>query len=134
MAQAAQLTVMASGPKACFEACQDIFAAWGPKLFYLGEAEQSRLMTLVVNLLIVQTSAMLAEGLTLGRKGGLDWSQMWQVLAGSAVGSPIIKAKSAQLGKPLGRIHRKCTWSYLNRSELYGEHHPRVPQSPAKRL
>ena len=102
MAQAAQLTVMASGPKACFEACQDIFAAWGPKLFYLGEAEQSRLMKLVVNLLIVQTSAMLAEGLTLGRKGGLDWSQMWQVLAGSAVGSPIIKAKSAQLGKPLG--------------------------------
>jgi len=102
MAQASQLTVMASGPKACFEACQDIFAAWGPKLFYLGEAEQSRLMKLVVNLLIVQTSAMLAEGLTLGRKGGLDWSQMWEVLAGSAVGSPIINAKWAQLGKPLG--------------------------------
>lgn len=102
MAQAAQLTVMVSGPRACFDACQNIFAAWGPKLFYLGQAEQSRLMKLVVNLLIVQTSAMLAEGLTLGRKGGLDWSQMWEVLAGSAVGSPILKAKSAQLGKPLG--------------------------------
>lgn len=103
MAQAAQLTVMVSGPRACFEACQALFAAWGPKLFYLGEAEQSRLMKLVVNLLIVQTSAMLAEGLTLGRKGGLDWSQMWEVLAASAVGSPIIKAKAEQLARPLGQ-------------------------------
>jgi 3-hydroxyisobutyrate dehydrogenase len=102
MAQAANLTVMVSGPQGCFEACREIFAAWGPKLFYLGEAEQSRLMKLVVNLLIVQTSAMLAEGLTLGRKGGLDWSQMWEVLAGSAVGSPIIKAKAEQLALPLG--------------------------------
>ncbi len=103
MAQAAQLTVMVSGPRACFDACQALFAAWGPKLFYLGEAEQSRLMKLVVNLLIVQTSAMLAEGLTLGRKGGLDWSQMWEVLAASAVGSPIIKAKAEQLARPLGQ-------------------------------
>ncbi len=60
-------------------------------------------MKLVVNLMIVQTSAMLAEGLSLGRAGGLDWSQMWQVISESAVGSPIIKAKSAQLGLPLGQ-------------------------------
>jgi len=101
MAQAANLTIMCSGPSARFESAKPIFECWGSKHFYLGSGEQSRLMKLVVNLLIVQTSAMLAEGLTLGQKGGLDWAQMWQVISESAVGSPIIKAKSQQLGKPM---------------------------------
>ena len=113
MAQAAQLTVMASGPKACFDECLECLSAWGSKIFYLGEAEQSRLMKLVVNLMIVQTSAMLAEGLTLGRAGGLDWSQMWQVIAESAVGSPIIKAKSAQLGLPLDQRDFEPTFTVV---------------------
>lgn len=33
-------------------------------------------MKLVVNLMIAQTSAMLAEALTLGCKGGLNWQTM----------------------------------------------------------
>ncbi len=40
---------------------------------------------------------MLAEALTLGRKGGLDWRGMWQVICASAVGSPVIWAKALQL-------------------------------------
>jgi len=103
MAQAKQLTLMVSGPRDAFEISEGLLTSWGSQIFYLGDAEQSRLMKLVVNLLIVQTSAMLAEGLSLGRAGGLDWSQMWQVISHSAVGSPIIKAKAAQLGLPLGQ-------------------------------
>lgn len=97
MAEAAQLTVLASGPRAIYDQVLPMLKALGPHHFYLGEAEQARLMKLVVNLMIAQTSAMLAEALTLGRKGGLDWSDMWQVLASSAVASPIVKAKSVQL-------------------------------------
>ena len=99
MAQAAQLTVMASGPRAAYDAALPLLSLWGPNRFYLGDAEQARLMKLVVNLQIAQTSAMLAEGLALGRKGGLDWQDMWQVLGASAVGSPILKAKSVQLSQ-----------------------------------
>jgi 3-hydroxyisobutyrate dehydrogenase len=99
MAEAAALTVMASGPREAYERVEPLLSCWGPQRFYLGEAEQARLMKLVVNLLIAQTSAMLAEGLTLGRKGGLDWQDMWQVLCASAVGSPILKAKSVQLAQ-----------------------------------
>jgi 3-hydroxyisobutyrate dehydrogenase-like beta-hydroxyacid dehydrogenase len=99
MAEAAALTVMASGPRAAYERAEPLLSCWGPQRFYLGEGEQARLMKLVVNLLIAQTSAMLAEGLTLGRKGGLDWQDMWQVLCASAVGSPILKAKSVQLSQ-----------------------------------
>ena len=99
MAEAAQLTVMASGPRAAYESVLPLLKTLGPNQFYLGEAEQARLMKLVVNLMIAQTSAMLAEALTLGRKGGLAWADMWQVLGVSAVASPIVKAKSAQLSQ-----------------------------------
>lgn len=102
MAAAANLTILASGPKQVYDETLPLLSSWGSSQFYLGDKEQARLMKLVVNLLIAQTSAMLAEGLTLGRLGNLDWQDMWQVLSASAVGSPILKAKSAQLGLPLG--------------------------------
>ncbi|MDP3170704.1 MAG: NAD(P)-dependent oxidoreductase, partial [Polaromonas sp.] len=97
MAEAAQLTVMASGPRAAYDTALPLLKLLGPHQFYLGEAEEARLMKLVVNLMIAQTSAMLAEALTLGRKGGLNWQDMWQVLGASAVASPIVKAKAVQL-------------------------------------
>ena len=99
MAEAAQLTVMASGPRTAYDTALPLLRLLGPHHFYLGEAEQARLMKLVVNLMIAQTSAMLAEALTLGRKGGLDWGDMWQVLGASAVASPIVKAKAVQLSE-----------------------------------
>ena len=99
MAEAAQLTVLASGPRATYDRVLPLLQCWGPNQFYLGEAEQARLMKLVINLMIAQTSAMLGEALTLGRKGGLDWHDMWRVMGASAVASPIVKAKSAQLSE-----------------------------------
>jgi len=99
MAEAAQLTVMASGPRTAYDAALPLLQAFGPNQFYLGENEEARLMKLVVNLMIAQTSAMLAEALALGRKGGLGWRDMWQVLGASAVASPILKAKAAQLSE-----------------------------------
>jgi 3-hydroxyisobutyrate dehydrogenase len=97
MAEAAQLTVMASGPRASYEAMLPLLQVLGPRQFWLGEGEQARLMKLVVNLMIAQTSAMLAEALALGGKGGLGWRDMFDVLTASAVGSPILKAKAVQL-------------------------------------
>jgi len=99
MAEAAQLTVLASGPRATYDQVLPLLQHWGPNQFYLGQAEQARLMKLVINLMIAQTSAMLGEALTLGRKGGLDWHDMWRVMGASAVASPIVKAKSAQLSE-----------------------------------
>ncbi|GAA5237122.1 NAD(P)-dependent oxidoreductase [Verticiella sediminum] len=97
MADAAQLTLLVSGPRDVYERMLPLLGLFGPSQYWLGEEEQSRLMKLVVNLMIAQTSAMLAESLTLGTKGGLRWEDMWEVLTHSAVASPIVKAKSAQL-------------------------------------
>lgn len=97
MAEAAQLTVMASGRKELYEQFRPVFAAFGPTQFYVGEAEQARLMKLVINLMIAATAGMLSEALTLGEKGGLEWRQMWDVISASAVASPSVKAKAVQL-------------------------------------
>ena len=99
MAEAAQLTVMASGPRAAYEEALPLLRLFGPTQFWLGEAEEARLMKLVVNLMIAQTSAMLAEALALGAKGGLRWQDMFGVLTASAVASPILKAKAVQLAQ-----------------------------------
>jgi 3-hydroxyisobutyrate dehydrogenase-like beta-hydroxyacid dehydrogenase len=99
MAEAAQLTMLASGPRDAYETMLPVLQQLGPTQFWLGEGEQARLMKLVVNLLIVQTSAMLGEALALGQSGGLAWEDMWQVLAASAVASPILRAKAEPLAR-----------------------------------
>jgi 3-hydroxyisobutyrate dehydrogenase len=99
MAEAGQLTLMASGPQAVWQRLAPLLKPWGSVQFYLGEGEQARLMKLVINLMIGQTSAMLAEALSLGSKGGLAWTDLWQVIGASAVASPIVKAKSVQLSQ-----------------------------------
>jgi 3-hydroxyisobutyrate dehydrogenase len=99
MAEAGQLTLMASGPASAWQRVAPMLKGWGTVQFYLGEGEQARLMKLVINLMIGQTSAMLAEALSLGSKGGLAWADLWQVIGASAVASPIVKAKSVQLSQ-----------------------------------
>jgi len=99
MAEAGQLTLMASGPQAVWQRLAPLLKPWGSVQFYLGEGEQARLMKLVINLMIGQTSAMLAEALSLGSKGGLAWTDLWQVIGASAVASPIVKAKAVQLSQ-----------------------------------
>src|SRR3546814_19019168 len=54
-------------------------------------------MKLVINLMVAHTAAMMAEALALGQKGGLQWQDLWQVIAASAVASPIVQAKAVPL-------------------------------------
>jgi 3-hydroxyisobutyrate dehydrogenase len=97
MAAAAGLTVLASGPRELYEDASPLLKLWGPRQFYLGPAEEARLMKLVINLMVAHTVAMMAEALALGQKGGLQWQDLWQVIAASAVASPIVQAKAVQL-------------------------------------
>lgn len=97
MAAKAALTVMASGPKTAFDEVAPLLGCFGPNVFHVGDAEQARVLKLVINLMIAGTGAMLSEALALGRRGGLEWAQMLDIVGASAVGSPIVKAKSVEL-------------------------------------
>jgi 3-hydroxyisobutyrate dehydrogenase len=97
MAAAAGLTVLASGPRELYDDTLPLLQLWGPRQFYLGSAEEARLMKLVINLMVAHTTAMRAEALALGQKGGLQWQDLWQVITASAVASPIVQAKAVPL-------------------------------------
>ncbi len=97
MAEKAALTVMASGERTVYDRIKPLLERFGPNQFHVGEAEQSRTLKLVINLMIAGTAGLLAEALALGRKGGLEWGQMLDIVAASAVGSPIVKAKVSEL-------------------------------------
>ncbi len=91
LAEAGALTIMVSGPREAYDRCVPLFEAMGAQNLYLGDSDQARYLKLVVNLLVGTTGAVLAEALTLGRKGGLDWEQMLDVIGVSAAASPYVK-------------------------------------------
>lgn len=99
IAQAGTLTVMASGPAAAYERVLPLLKCFGKTHFYLGEAEQARVIKLVINLMVAVSAGMLAEALTLGQKGGLEWRQMLEVILKSAVGSPLVGYKVPPLAE-----------------------------------
>jgi 3-hydroxyisobutyrate dehydrogenase-like beta-hydroxyacid dehydrogenase len=94
---AGNLTILVSGDEQAFEAVREVLSAIGPTLFYLGGGEQARIMKLVLNLMVAGTTQLLAEALVLGEGKGLARDQMLEVIAASAVGSPLVKYKSGPL-------------------------------------
>lgn len=99
MAEAKALTLIASGEQAVYERCRPLLALFGPQQYYVGSAEQARTLKLAINLMVYATVGGLAEALVMGSRGGLDWAQMLDVMAASAVGSPLLKNKSADIKK-----------------------------------
>lgn len=108
-AQEGMLSIMVSGDKPAYERCQPVFNVLGKKIFYVGANEESRYLKFAVNIMIGQTTLMLAEAATFGKKAGLDWNEMLEVFNGSVAASPILLFKTSQLAKrdftPGGTAH-----------------------------
>lgn len=97
LAEKGALTIMVSGPADAYERCRGLFDAMAANHFLVGGDEQARYLKLVINLLVGTTAAVLAEALTLGRKGGLDWTTMVDAISESAAASPYIKYNTEPL-------------------------------------
>ena len=61
MAEAAQLTVMASGPRAAYDTALPLLSLLGPNRFYLGDAEQARIVQLLVERITVSTNGIAVD-------------------------------------------------------------------------
>jgi 3-hydroxyisobutyrate dehydrogenase-like beta-hydroxyacid dehydrogenase len=94
---AGNLGIMVSGERAVYDDVHPLLLAIGPKVYYVGDAEQARVLKLVLNSVIAGTTQLLAEALTLGEVNGLDRADMLEVVAGSAVASPFIAYKTKAL-------------------------------------
>jgi 3-hydroxyisobutyrate dehydrogenase-like beta-hydroxyacid dehydrogenase len=97
----AALTILASGPRDAFDQCRDVFEKLGQKVFYAGPGDQARYLKLLVNMMVGITSAMTAEALVFGKRGGIEWDQMIDIINNSVVASPLIGFK-VQLLKERG--------------------------------
>lgn len=93
LAGKAQLTVFASGPKTAFQRALPVFETISARQYYVGSDQQARYLKLAINHLVGSTAVLLAEALTLGEKGGLDWVEMLTVIGDSVAASPLIKYK-----------------------------------------
>ena len=94
---AGNLGIMVSGDRAAYDDAHELLLAIGPKVYYVGDREQARVMKLVLNSIIAGTTQLLAEALTLGEANGLDRADMLEVIGGSAVASPFIGYKTTAL-------------------------------------
>jgi 3-hydroxyisobutyrate dehydrogenase-like beta-hydroxyacid dehydrogenase len=97
LAESAMLTILASGPQDAYDVCTEAFEAMGKNLFYVGEGEEARYLKLLLNMMVGATSAVVAEALTFGERGGIDWTQMIDVISGSALSSPLMNHKAPAL-------------------------------------
>jgi 3-hydroxyisobutyrate dehydrogenase-like beta-hydroxyacid dehydrogenase len=94
LASAGTLTIFASGPKDAYDTCVDIFGAMGQKSFHVGTGDEARYLKLLLNMMVGITSAMTAEALIFGERGGMDWTQMIDIISNSVVASPLIGYKA----------------------------------------
>jgi 3-hydroxyisobutyrate dehydrogenase-like beta-hydroxyacid dehydrogenase len=92
-AEAGILTLFVSGPEEVYQKCQALLGTLGQKLFYVGAAEEARYLKLLINMIVGTTAMIVAEALTFGEKGGVDWIKMLEGLGGSVVASPLIGYK-----------------------------------------
>jgi len=79
-AASGELSIIAGGQPATFEACRDLFEAMGTKLFHVGALGQGLAMKLVNNMLIQVNRVAVAEALVLGVKAGLDPQAIYDVV------------------------------------------------------
>ena len=98
LASQGTLTILASGDKGAFDRCQKVFSAMGQKIFHVGTGDEARYLKLVLNMMVGTTLQMLAEALTFGKKAGLEWKQMLEIISASVVGSPLVNYKAGPIG------------------------------------
>ena len=92
-AEAGTLSAMVSGPKDALAAAIPVMQSFTKAQYWLGDEEQARYAKLAINLMIAVSAGMLGEALALSRKGNIDWSAMLELVADSAVGSPMVQYK-----------------------------------------
>jgi 3-hydroxyisobutyrate dehydrogenase-like beta-hydroxyacid dehydrogenase len=97
LAERGELTALTSGPRAAFDLARPALGAFSRAQHYLGEGEQARFAKLAINLMIAVSAGMMGEALAFARRGGVEPGQMLDLLADSAVGSPMVKYKTPPL-------------------------------------
>jgi len=92
-----EITFMVGGEENIFHACESILSAMAKQLFSIGKNGLGALMKLIVNLVLGLNRMVLAEGLSLGKKAGMDQRRLLEVLKQSAAYSTAMHMKGTKM-------------------------------------
>lgn len=93
MAETGTLGIMVSGAEEIYERCLPYLKVLGNRQTYLGGAEEARQMKILINMLLGDEMQALSEALVIGKKLGLPWEKMLDLIADSAAGAPLYSYK-----------------------------------------
>jgi 3-hydroxyisobutyrate dehydrogenase-like beta-hydroxyacid dehydrogenase len=94
---AGNLGIIISGPREAYDAVEAMLRDVGPNHFYVGPAEQARVVKLALNLMVAGTTQLMAEALVMADRSDIDRATMLEVMGGSVVGSPFVRYKTDAL-------------------------------------
>jgi len=92
-----QLVILTAGDKALQEEAQPCFDVLGKRTFFLGDVGCGARMKLVVNMVMGINIVALSEGLALGTKGGLQGSDIMDVIKEGALTCPMYSLKGPKM-------------------------------------
>jgi 3-hydroxyisobutyrate dehydrogenase-like beta-hydroxyacid dehydrogenase len=95
--RAGNLSFIVSGPRDVLEQVEHVLLAIGPRVSYVGDGEQARVVKLAVNLVIGGLAQLMAEALVLGESAGVARRELLEVMGNSAAGAPFVKYKTEPL-------------------------------------
>ena len=92
-----EITLMAGGKEEVFKECEEIFQALGKETSFMGKNGSGALTKLIVNLVLGLNRMVLAEGLSLTKRLGMDQYRLLEVLKKSAAYSKAMDMKGAKM-------------------------------------
>ncbi|MFL5430137.1 MAG: NAD(P)-dependent oxidoreductase [Myxococcales bacterium] len=85
--------ITVGGDRARFDSCRVILEELARKVFHVGACGMGSYLKLVTNLIMGLNGVVLAEGLTLARRAGLDPAQTLEILRHGAAASKILEVR-----------------------------------------
>jgi 3-hydroxyisobutyrate dehydrogenase-like beta-hydroxyacid dehydrogenase len=92
-AEDGSLVIMAAGDEATFHRVEPLLRELGRTVTYVGPNGQALLLKLAVNISLGAQILALSEGVLLAERGGIERKLAVEVITGSAVGSPAVRAR-----------------------------------------
>lgn len=96
-AQDGSLVILAGAEAGDLARVQPLLDAVGKKTIHCGGPGQGTRMKLVINLMLGGMLALLAEGLNLGGRGGLDPERLLEAIGGGPLGAPLYAVKGRMM-------------------------------------
>jgi 3-hydroxyisobutyrate dehydrogenase len=126
-AEAGELRLMVGGDEAVLERARPVLEAISRRVDRFGPSGAGATIKLINNLMGSVQAAVLAEGLALAERAGLDMEQVVTFIINAAPGSPLVKGKAARMARrdyadtqfALKWMHKDATYA-LRAADEYG--------------